>query len=1681
MRDQEKLAEYKLQMADYADRLEKEIDTFTEKHGDIGKTLATITKARSSGILRNALKGWSSVKIKKKFTLYKMLEEFPDFTQLDMKYVENIRNSKAGGYPVYEAVAAGYEAFQTMVDYTDAGEKGNLTSQKEKEFRNALHRQLKAAKQGLDIVKDTTPGTTAFEEKEKLLGNGISDFSYGRSGGVRNLFADVEARLTGVENGWPIEDLSVLARFNSVRHGLYQKAYYQADGTKREEPLFRPAEEADTRRAYLKQMDDMFEKLNTTPVNDADIRAQLLGEMSEIIENGMKQNILQGESFNKLVKNIKFQKKAKLFPAATENLGSHAEHVDGNEKGDIADDQAVAPKEIEKPENDPQANEQAVSSEEAPKEGEKESKENADGKTRWDDSYLYSSVNEVREQFERLFPGQSIETRYQDAQQAYDQVFPQGKDKEMHPVFNAMIGEMQKSKSVMYRIKDEAAFKTYRAQVEALSDRLDQDIEAFTKDKGEAGKTLAAIARARSSMILKNGLNGFAPARMRSEITLFRCLEGFADGTGLTDETLSDIQNTKLPIYRILTSGYEAVQTSVEYLSAREKGTLTAESENELRAKLYRQLSDTKAELEVIKNAAPETQYAYGRPGGISQTYADVEAQLIGLENGWPIEDLAALARFNSVRHSLNSRAWYDEKGIRRSTPAFRSKRESVYAQRMDELFEKLRTNQVLDYNRRGELLQEMTDVMKQGVDQKILTEESDRNAVALVSTQAHVNLSPVVMEKLGINAKGQFIFEQNENANLAFSMKTIIAGNFYSSMNLYLPVKDRAFFASQYELVDDGLDLYHPDYEKFDGYGRRAPLDSVTGPVMEMRIGGLYGKIEKDGQQIDALEQMRKITDYIRDAYQRKADEISAMEVNQNTPKYEKFREFYELNAKLCDRNGIYLGTTMRAPYMISLMSRTTSVPFIEKMGMDEIIRGLDQDPKNPLFDAYMDITTSGLREAVLEYRRQKMERRGFTKEDEKTYLQELKKEHEKTIAAYEKIWNTEDHRQYDKYINNPLRTVCGKTGGTERDISAAVGMLRWEVRGIENGWGAKDVHVFGFIGGIEQQIARYKEQLKSELEQSLERSKDRITKEALKEPDQRKREEFIQKQMEDLQKKKVEEYGQKRAELTAFESKFKEFRDKAWDANVTNYQEKAGIIRAFDAFVKENQQSPVLSDLMSPLRYGNLFASMRKDLNLAAARERIYPLLKKLATDKDYEKLTQMLTQIEAGERNPDQPEEDRDVMNEFLTEIATPGADGLFPQEKLEVLEAIADRMGRDLAGSMLQKADELEQMEEKVLSGKMPGTETFLDYEKGGAGDDREMIRDVVNNYIDLTSAAAKKEHAIRSVMERINTYLQPAKKSRKPVYKIDGRNVNLIDHMDKTMRAAMDYQSYHGQGGQLDEQTFKKKIERASEKPADIGQKGFEINPNAKEGESIFRKVPKDVENVQQASSKEEIGINYDATLNDRTWIAAYQSAVIQAATEAQAQLDRLEKMTRSSNSDEYIAMHDKLKAVAVLKDPGALDKLSPAQVEKAFDELRGAGATYESTHKGMFKGNIGTGRQRFNFSQDIQNFAQSAVDKIRQNNKGIDPERPLGEQEKERTDALNRARNAKSAAEQDPTLPKVKVVEYGSLESRLSGGGAQPRIDYAALREQLHKMQQQKMQQGPEKAGPGKNSFSMGK
>jgi uncharacterized protein YoxC len=227
-------------------------------------------------------------------------------------------------------------------------------------------------------------------------------------------------------------------------------------------------------------------------------------------------------------------------------------------------------------------------------------------------------------------------------------------------------------------------------------------------------------------------------------------------------------------------------------------------------------------------------------------------------------------------------------------------------------------------------------------------------------------------------------------------------------------------------------------------------------------------------------LDKAREFIDKTRAFFDKKAEEVP------EGPKYDKIREYYRTCSEAFDyKNGNMLEACTRNPYILSLYSMLASAPKFEKYGYDGIIDGMNnatdsKGNKHQAFEAYMDLCMAFKDELAADYLRQKYEDEGWTREKEDDYLQTLKKAHESTLAKYEKVWNIEDNKQYDDFLNNTWDHAMGRDPSNERNVTKGIGFIRGELKAIENGWRPGELEVLGFVGHIDSELERRKIQYK-------------------------------------------------------------------------------------------------------------------------------------------------------------------------------------------------------------------------------------------------------------------------------------------------------------------------------------------------------------------------------------------------------------------------------------------------------------------------------------------------------------------------------------------------------------------------------------------------------------------------
>lgn len=99
-------------------------------------------------------------------------------------------------------------------------------------------------------------------------------------------------------------------------------------------------------------------------------------------------------------------------------------------------------------------------------------------------------------------------------------------------------------------------------------------------------------------------------------------------------------------------------------------------------------------------------------------------------------------------------------------------------------------------------------------------------------------------------------------------------------------------------------------------------------------------------------------------------------------------------------------------------------------------------------------------------------MKKNGYTPNQEKEYLQQLKEKMQDSIKSYDKIADFvklhghEKEFMQGKYMNNGIDHITGVNGDNQRGCFHGIGQMKGQVKAIENGWGMDELVYLGAVG---------------------------------------------------------------------------------------------------------------------------------------------------------------------------------------------------------------------------------------------------------------------------------------------------------------------------------------------------------------------------------------------------------------------------------------------------------------------------------------------------------------------------------------------------------------------------------------------------------------------------------------
>ncbi len=242
---------------------------------------------------KRAIDGWTNAKLMTRLNQagwFKMLGAYCNF-----EITEKGRKEMAWAdahYPLGRLVIALDRSTQRHVDYFDAKDKGELTAEDEELIRRTLLEDELRVSQYLNRIVNVTD----VEEGNRIkklsgIGNPAHQFNRNSPRGLWAVCSDNEARITGLKNGWPIEDLNALSDMKNRMDRLYRTAMYTSDSqlapVLRDKPEYRRGEQE-----YITKMQELWAKIEKTPVRDNETRKALLTEIRDVIKEGVEKEFI---------------------------------------------------------------------------------------------------------------------------------------------------------------------------------------------------------------------------------------------------------------------------------------------------------------------------------------------------------------------------------------------------------------------------------------------------------------------------------------------------------------------------------------------------------------------------------------------------------------------------------------------------------------------------------------------------------------------------------------------------------------------------------------------------------------------------------------------------------------------------------------------------------------------------------------------------------------------------------------------------------------------------------------------------------------------------------------------------------------------------------------------------------------------------------------------------------------------------------------------------------------------------------------------------------------------------------------------------------------------------------------------------------------------------------------------
>ncbi len=210
-------------------------------------------------------------------------------------------------FPIYDVLSQTSKVLNSLDDYYDAKDANNgvMTPEQEAEIRQKIYNQI------VPLTYNYNKCIAAIE-KQSVVNELLNDFVIAQGNdpfhihplsarGTSNMHCSLDAYKNGLEQGWHLDDIPILAAFYQVGLDLHRDTVCNRALKLEDLKIYNPPKyNSYEQEQYINKIYNYYKKITSTPLKDAKQRKEILDNIYEIIDDGIKKGYLTEKHDNEI-------------------------------------------------------------------------------------------------------------------------------------------------------------------------------------------------------------------------------------------------------------------------------------------------------------------------------------------------------------------------------------------------------------------------------------------------------------------------------------------------------------------------------------------------------------------------------------------------------------------------------------------------------------------------------------------------------------------------------------------------------------------------------------------------------------------------------------------------------------------------------------------------------------------------------------------------------------------------------------------------------------------------------------------------------------------------------------------------------------------------------------------------------------------------------------------------------------------------------------------------------------------------------------------------------------------------------------------------------------------------------------------------------------------------------------